>query len=95
MYDYTHGVNQDTTQNENVDDNTHSKNAENLTRSTRTRKAPTFLEDYHHQLQMSLFDESLQKSNKVHHPLNFELSYENLLNKQLNYTISLAPQTKP
>jgi len=94
MYNYTHDVNQDTIQNGNVDDNTHSENAENLRHSTRIHKAPTFLEDYH-QLQMSLFDESLQKSNKVHHPLNFVLSYEKLLNKQLNYTFSLASQTKP
>ena len=68
---------------------------EELRRSTRTRKTPTFLEDYHHQIMMSPCSKKLEENKKVRYPLNSVLSYKNLSEKQLNYSLSISSQTEP
>jgi len=64
-----------------------------LKRSIIIRKAPTFHEDYHHQI--SPYEETSQKYDKVRYTLNFVLSYKNLSEKHLNYAFSLSTKTKP
>ena len=54
-----------------------------LRRSTRTRRMPPYLENYHHQLTSS-------SQKKVRYPLNSVLSYKRLSEAQLNYTLSLS-----
>jgi len=82
-----------------------------LRRSNRTRKAPTFLKDYHQQLMMSInhegvknnliennaeeIDHEIKKSKKVYYSLSFYISYKRLSNKHLNYPLSLSTQTEP
>jgi len=59
-----------------------------LRRSTRTRRMPPYLENYHHQLTAS-------SQKKVRYPLNSGLSYKRLSEAQLNYTLSLSLQNEP
>jgi len=66
---------------------------EQLRRSTRTRRTPTFLEDYHHQLMISPCEEKLKE--KVRYPLDSIMSYKSLSEKQLKYTLFISSKTKP
>jgi len=59
-----------------------------LRRSTRTRRMPPYLEDYHHQLTVS-------SQEKVRYPLKSALSYKRLSEAQHNYTLSIYLQNEP
>jgi len=49
-----------------------------MRRSTRIRRAPTFLEDYRHQIMLSPFNKELKQNNKVHYPIESVISYNKL-----------------
>lgn len=60
-------------------------------RSSRQRKTPAFLNDYHHQI----YKASCNKNNKVKYPMNFFISYQNLSLKHLRFTLSISSNSKP
>jgi len=65
---------------------------EQLRRSTRARRTPTFLEDHHHQLMISPCKEKFK--DKVRYPLDSVMSYKSLSEKQLKYTLSISSKTE-
>jgi len=54
---------------------------ESLRRSTRIRRTPTFLEDYHHQLMLFPHDKRMDKNNRICYSLDLVISHKNLSDK--------------
>jgi len=73
--------------------NTKNKDVGDLKRSTRSRRSPTYLEDYHHQLLTS--SEKVINTGTTRYALNLVLLYKNLSNEHFNYYVSLFLKTKP
>jgi len=65
-----------------------------LRRSTRERKTPAYLEDYHHQIMATPCNKTLRNNDKALYPLNSVISYRKLSERQLKYTLSISTQTE-
>jgi len=63
-------------------------------RSTRIKKPPNYLEDYHHSIMASPCSSVTQKS-KVLYPLSFFISYKGLAKSHLKYALSISCQNEP
>jgi len=67
--------------------NTENRDFRDLRRSTRSRRSPAYLEDYHHQLLTS--SEKVINIGTTRYALNSILSNKNLSDEHFNYSISL------
>jgi len=63
-------------------------------RSTRIKKPPTYLEDYHHNIMASPCSSLTQKS-KILYLLSSVISYKGLAKSHLNYALSISCQNEP
>jgi len=77
----------------NIIEESHEGN--DLRRSARHRKSPSYLKDYHCQLSSHIDSKRPTPSSNVTHSLSTYLDYGNLTTKHLNYVLAISSNEEP
>ena len=71
-----------------------NQNFQNIRRSSRNRKAPSFLKDYHHQI-MNYAGKNVIDSENIVYPISSVIDYEKLSANHLHFSLAISSITKP